>query len=132
MVIVMREAPSQLWLKTEGSQSMKRSRFLGALLWPISALAHGSEAVFYLLWWHVALILWVLCFLVFSSVNKRRKFCAILGFVLVPVVVWSVLGSVSSGVDAWLDMALTVAIGAAPLIGFLMGLYLTRSKSHAT
>jgi hypothetical protein len=115
-----------------GSDSMRRWLVVGGSLWPVSASAHGSAAVFYLLWWHVALLLCMLGFLIFSSVNKRRKLCSILGFVLVPVVVWSVLGNVSSDLNAWLDMAFYVAVGAAPLIGFIAGLYLTRSKGHAT
>ena len=98
-----------------------------ALLWPGSAVAHGSDEVFYLLWWHIALLLWVLCFLIFGSVNKRRKLCSIAGFVLVPAVVWPVLGSISSDLTEWQDMALLVVVGAAPVLGFVAGLYLSRS-----
>jgi hypothetical protein len=109
---------------------MKRSLVLGALLWPGSAVAHASDEVFYLLWWHIALVLWVLCFLIFSSVNKRRKLCSIVGFVLVPAVVWPVLGNISSDLTEWQDMALLVVVGAAPVLGFAAGLYLSRSMGN--
>jgi hypothetical protein len=114
------------------SERMQRSPVFGALLWPVSASAHGSAAVFYLLWWHIALIFCMLGFLIFSSVGKRRKLCSILGFVLVPIVVWSVLGNVSPDRNAWQDMAFYVAVGVAPMIGFVGGLYLTRSKGRTT
>jgi hypothetical protein len=111
---------------------MKRSRALALLLWPINAAAHGSASIFYLLWWHVALLLCILCFLIFGSVNWKRKLCSILGFVLVPVAAWSTLGSISGDLSAWQEVAIGVALGAAPVIGFVGGLQLTKSEGRAT
>ncbi len=98
---------------------------------PITAMAHGPAYGYYLMWWHLGLIVFVLGFALFGQCPIRQRFISIAGLVFGTVIAWVTLGNLDFGQISLLSKVLDVVIVLGPIAGFLMGYYFARAKSQA-
>lgn len=98
---------------------------------PASAVAHASDSVYLLVWWHVALALGVVGFLLFSTRGVVVKLQALAGLAIGTVLAWSIPGSLRPSAS-WQEDIVAVVLGIAPVVGFLAGMHVAERRVEAT
>ena len=113
---------------------MKKSIVVLALLLPVVAHAERllSEGTANLIGWYTLLTLSLLIFLVFGSSWWLQKLCALFGFVLATIVVWSWVMKTTISADRWVELSKHLVVGASPVVGFAIGFHLTRRNVVAS
>ena len=110
---------------------MKRMTLFVALLWPFAAGAEQmySDGLVALFYWYILLGLLSIAYLIFGPHGWIRKIVAVSAGVLAAtaVLLWMSKHTISG--SEWIEISDGLAVGVAPLAGFVLGFYLAKPKT---